>query len=405
MNDTTPGRQEPEAQGQAWVTAARLRQRNPGAFCLLFVLLTLSGPSLLSTGCSQALRPIFESVESAPAWPPPPTEPRIRYVGQLRSSADLKAPPKLFQALGDFFIGAADPDVLYGPQAVVCTPDGERVWVADSGGRCVHQFDLSARSYLKINRVGAAPLLSPVDVCLGPGGSIFVCDSEGVDVYRFSDKTGALIETLRLPEDIIRPVALGWAAEREELFVVDVAAHDIKVLGADGLLRRIIGRRGAAAGEFNFPCDVVLDGELIWVVDAGNARVQGLTLAGDPVAVLGRAGDAPGDLALPKSIALDSDGDLYVVDARFENVQIFDRQGRLLLFFGGEGTGPGEFWLPAGVFIDKNNRIWICDTYNGRVQVFDYLSAPDRVAGGEGATPAVPPQAPASSGRRVRHDP
>jgi len=338
--------------------------------------------SLLLAGCAQPLRPIFEPLDTALVWPPSPAEARVRYVGQLQSSADLKPPPKFFQALGDIFVGAAEPKVLYGPRSVICTPDGRRVWVADTGGRCLHLFNLHDRSYRKVDRIAEMPLLSPMDICLGPEDSIFVCDSENVAVSRLSDRTGALIESLRLPEDIIRPVALSYDSSVGELLVVDVVGHDVKVLGPDGRLRRIIGQRGAAAGEFNFPCDIAVDGELIWIVDTGNCRVQGLTRAGQATVSFGQKGDAPGDFALPKALALDSGGHLYVVDARFENVQVFDREGRLLLFLGEEGTGPGEFWLPGGVFVDNSDRIWVCDTYNGRVQVFDYVKGSDDSTGG-----------------------
>ncbi|MCK4625438.1 MAG: 6-bladed beta-propeller, partial [Phycisphaerae bacterium] len=331
----------------------------------------LASFALVASGCNPSLKPIFEPLDPALVWPPPPGEPRIRYVGQLQSSADLKPPPQFFRVLGDLFVGAAKPDTLYGPRSVVCTPDGNRVWVADPGGRCLHLFNLHDRSYRKITRLAGGPLLSPMGLCLGPAGSIFLCDSENVAIYRLSSCNGALLESFRLPEDIDRPVALSYDPDNAELFVVDVAAHDVKVLGPDGGLRRIIGRRGTGAGEFNFPCNIAADGELIWIVDTGNSRVQGLRRTGEPVASFGQIGDAPGDLALPKAAAFDGDGNLYVVDARFENVQIFDRQGQLLLFFGQEGTGPGEFWLPGDIFIDNNNRIWICDTYNCRLQVFE----------------------------------
>lgn len=337
--------------------------------------------ALLAGGCSQRLQPIFDEQRRALAWPPAPAPARIHYVGQLRSSADLKPPTKPFQRIGELFAGAAEPQGLYGPRSVACTPDGSRVWVADPGGRCLHLFDLSGRTYRKISRVGDHPLLSPVGLCLGPDDSLYVCDSEDVAIHRLEAATGTLLASLRLPEEIGRPVALSYRASTGELFVVDSQAHDIKVLAGDGALRRVIGRRGARPGEFNFPCDIADGGRLIWIADAGNQRVQGLTCTGEPVVVFGQAGDAPGDLALPKGVALDSDGHVYVVDARFENVQIFDQTGRLLLAFGQEGVDAGEFWLPAGIFIDHNDRIWVCDLYNRRVQVFDYLKLPDEHEG------------------------
>lgn len=331
-------------------------------------------------GCAGTPEPIFGKIDPPIVWPPAPEPARIRYVGELRTSADLKPSRSVFQAIGSLITGESEPEKLYGPRAVACTSGGRYLSVADPGGRCLHQLDLVDRVYRKITRAGKAPLLSPVSVCAGPPGSIFVCDSEAAAIHRFADDSGKWLETLGLPEAIVRPVAVTYAATTRVLYVADVKAHDVKALGVDGVLRRTIGRRGVGRGEFNFPTEVHHDGTRLWVADTGNQRVQGLTPEGQPELILGsgRAGDAPGDLAMPKGIAVDGDGHVYVVDARYENVQIFDRDGRLLLFFGREGTGPGRFWLPAGICIDENARVWIADTYNRRVQVFDYISTQGR---------------------------
>ncbi len=372
----------PASQGShAANVSARQEPRPPAQTCRFDVdgalILSLL---LLLPGCSQAPAPIFGPQDPALAWPPAPAPARIRYVGQLASSADLKPPPKPFQALGDLLVGRAKPATLYGPRAVACTPDGQRVWVADPGGRCLHLLNLQNRSYKKIERLAGTPLLAPVGLGLGPDGSIYLCDAEAPAIYCLADLDGRLLRSLRLPEDVLRPVALSYRADAGELWVADVKAHDLKVLAPDGRLLRIIGRRGGGPGEFNFPCDLADDGKVMWVVDTGNARVQALQYTGEPVASFGRSGDAPGDLSLPKAVALDSAGHLYVVDARFENVQIFNPQGQLLLFFGEEGTGAGQFWLPSDVFLDRQDRIWVCDTYNGRIQVFEYVRVQQEVA-------------------------
>jgi DNA-binding beta-propeller fold protein YncE len=302
----------------------------------------------------------------------------VRYVGELRKAKDLKPPVSFFKALGRIFAGSEPPQPLYGPRAVVCSRDGQRVWIADPGGRCLHMFGLEDRAYRQITCLGDVQLLSPVGICLGDGESIYVCDSENGSVHRLSDRTGALLEEVRVGEDLGRPVALAYDSSVGELYVVDVVAHNIKVVDRDGHLIRLIGRRGTGPGEFNFPCGIADDGERIWVVDTGNHRVQGLTRAGEPEVEFGQVGDAPGDLALPKGVAVDSQGHLYVVDARFENVQIFDREGRLLLSFGEEGNAAGEFWLPSGIHVDSTDRIWVCDSYGRRVQVFEFVNTRDK---------------------------
>jgi sugar lactone lactonase YvrE len=340
----------------------------------LIQVLLVSGLFLsVCGGCATSPKPIFEPLEPSMVWPPMPATPRVRYVGTLETDRDLKPPTSFLKALGNVFVGDEPPAPLYGPRAILRSRDGRSVWVADPGGRCLHRFDLSDRTYLKIQQLGGSPLLTPVGLCLGDDDSFYVCDSERGSIHELSIRNGALRRTLRLAEDLDRPVALAYRAERGELYVVDVTTHNVKVLDSSGGLLRIIGRRGTGPGEFNYPCALAADEEGFWIVDTGNHRIQRLTWDGEPVAAFGRAGDAPGDLALPKGVAVDSDGHVYVVDARFENVQVFDRSGRLLLAFGEEGTGPGAFWLPSGIHIDAADRIWVCDSYNRRIQVFDYL--------------------------------
>lgn len=306
-------------------------------------------------------------------WPAPPAQARIRYVGALTSSANVGAARKPFQGITDLLFGATQESTLYGPRSVVTSFDGRYVWIADPGGRCLHGFDLVGRAYHKITSAGRMPLVAPVGISRGPSDTIWVCDSAAVAIHQFSIKTGDWLKTLRLPEDLYRPVATYWHDARRELYVVDTLDHNVKVLNEQGRIRRVLGTRGGAPGEFNFPTAIVSDGLTLWIADTGNHRVQKLTLEGIPIVAFGQAGTSPGDLAMPKSVALDSEGHLYVVDARFENIQVFAPDGTLLLYFGEEGDGPGEFWLPGGIFVDGADRIWVCDTYNNRVQVFDYL--------------------------------
>lgn len=324
-------------------------------------------------------RPVFEAPSFTITWPPPPNPARIRYVGQLHTEDDLKRQRGGFEVLGEVFVGKKAPESLYGPRAVVCTRDANRVWVADPGGRCLHLFDLERRRYLKVQRIGDTQLLAPVGLSLGPAGSIYVCDAERVAIYRLSDRDGRWLGTLRLPDELQRPAAMVYDEAAQELFVVDVTAHDVKVLDGGGALLRILGQRGTGPGQLNFPSAIATDEHRLWIADSGNHRVQAITRSGESVAVFGRAGDAPGDLALPKGIAVDADGHVYVVDGRFENIQVFDKEGRLLLYFGEEGAGPGEFWLPGGIFIEPTGRIWVCDAYNRRVQVFQYISESEHV--------------------------
>lgn len=348
------------------------------------MLMTAASCLAYLLGCaSSAARPIFANVDPPLQWPALPQPARIRYVGAITGEADLKPVRRPMTLLGELLVGKREPQSLYGPRAVVVTNDGQRAWVADPGGRCLHLFDLGRRDYKRIVRAGATPLLMPVALCLGPDESIYVADSERVAIYRLSARDGSLLHTLQLPDELLRPASLAFNESSGELWVADVAGHDLKILAPDGTLRRTVGHRGSGPGEFNFPCDLAISSSAAWIADAGNHRVQAVNDAGEPVIGFGKAGDASGDLALPKAIAADSDGNVYVVDGRFENVQIFDPSGTLLLYIGEEGRQPGQFWLPSDIFIETSGRIWICDSYNRRIQVFERVRPADAAPGVE----------------------
>ena len=79
----------------------------------------------------------------------------------------------------------------------------------------------------------------------------------------------------------------------------------------------------------------------------------------------------------PCDIAGDSDGNLYVLDAGNHRVQKFDNKGKHLTTFGRSGQGPGEFQMPLSIDIDEDSNIYIADWRNCRLEVFssrgDYL--------------------------------
>ena len=106
---------------------SRKRSRAAGAGwgALLFMLLGWHSPAML--GCSQTPKRIFEEHHPPIVWPPPPARARIRYVGEIRSSADLKPSTGPFKAIGEFLFGADEPGSLYGPRDVLCVEGGKQV--------------------------------------------------------------------------------------------------------------------------------------------------------------------------------------------------------------------------------------------------------------------------------------
>ena len=301
-----------------------------------------------------------------PVWPPPPAEPRIRYVRSVSGPADWGIVKSVFRRVIDALAGRGDEHFVR--PAGVAERNGV-LYVADPGAQALWILDAAQNRTVKVTEIGNAPLFSPVALAVRPDGAVFVADTLLKKVFLL-DREGKLIR-IAVREDLERPAGLAYDAAVERLYVADSASHRIAAYGPDGVLVRAWGRGGTHDGEFNHPTYIALDqtGTPL-VTDALNFRVQAFDREGRFLWKLGRHGDGSGDFAAPKGLAVDSAGHVYVVDALFDAVQIFDRDGAFLLSFGERGSQAGQFWLPAGLFIGPQDRIYVADAYNRRIQVF-----------------------------------
>jgi DNA-binding beta-propeller fold protein YncE len=304
-------------------------------------------------------------------WPGAPERARIEYVGALRSAEDLGREVGRLARLKSVLFGE-DPVEMIKPLDVAKNEAGTLV-VADPGVPTVHFFDLERRRYRRLDDEVAALLSSPVGIAIDDTGRVYLADSVRRKIFVL-DEDGRLIGEMG-EGVLVRPTGLALDAAQEHLYVVDTTACRVVVFDRTGREVGRFGRRGARAGELNFPTYITVGADgTIRVSDSLNFRVQIFDPDGTPITSFGQPGDAAGDLARPKGVATDTSGRIYVADAAFENVQIFNPRGALLLAFGAPGTGAGQFYLPGGLFVDSKNTIWVADSFNRRVQIFRLLA-------------------------------
>ncbi len=331
---------------------------------------TLPGILLLFVGCGKPAGLVFAPVEPPLVWPAPPDAARIRYVGQLRTSADLRPAKTGWQHFQEMLHGPEQPAALAAPHALALGPD-EKLYVTDPASRSLHIFDLRSRQYTRVRQAGDQSLVGPAGVAVGPS-TVFVADAGLACVHEFSP-LGRFRRAFG-SQVLKRPAGVAYCPENSLLYVVDAAGHRCVGFDAAGQPAVSFGQRGDAPGQFNYPTHVTYSpGRGLLIVDSLNFRVQRFTPEGRHLGCFGRKGNGAGDFSLPKGIATDGDGHVYVVDAHFENVQVFDPDGQVLMALGEEGSAPGQFSLPNGLIIDEHDRIWVADSYNRRVQVFQYL--------------------------------
>lgn len=74
---------------------------------------------------------------------------------------------------------------------------------------------------------------------------------------------------------------------------------------------------------------------------------------------------------LPEDIAVDKFGNIYILDAGNYRVQKLNPEGGYITSFGREGQGPGEFSQPQSIEIDAEGLVYISDAGNNRIEIFD----------------------------------
>jgi DNA-binding beta-propeller fold protein YncE len=273
---------------------------------------------------------------------------------------------------------------IYGvaqPMGVAVSPDGDRVYVTESGGgRLVRAYDRSGDQVDALKPPGhKGRWRLPVYVAVNPQtGDVYVSDRlrEDVEVY---DENGKYLRAFKPKGRLGRganPLGLAFGPE-DDLYMTDVngerRSHRVLVFGDSERPLRKIGARGA----FWFPngLAVASSGD-VYIADSNDGRLAIFDPAGKLVSSIQR-GVGDGDLGLPRGVAIHDDK-LYVVDTTAHVVKLYDISGKAteppsyVGSFGVEGFEDGAFEYPNGIAVDGDGRIYVTDRENNRVQVWVY---------------------------------
>ncbi|WP_177420318.1 6-bladed beta-propeller [endosymbiont of Lamellibrachia barhami] len=343
-----------------------------------FLLAAVVSGMLLVSGCATHT-PTPEAKVISPeqfVWPAPPQQPRVRYLGSLKSLEDVAGKPQ--QNLRDRLLGKKEGEhrSLIKPYGVHSDSKG-RVFVADSGIAGLVVFDIEKKDLSFWGVSGPGAPRKPLGVTSDAQGNVYVSDVIDHRVVVF-DNEGNYLNALGGQDILITPVGMVFNDRTQRLYVVDSKKHQIIVFDREGNVDFTIGQHGSETGNLNSPTNIAIDEEgRLYVADTLNFRVQIFAADGTHISTFGNIGDGRGDFSRLKGIGVDKEGHIYAVDAAFNNFQVFSQEGQLLLVVGQAGTGPGGFYLPAGAHVDKNNRIFIADQFNTRIQMFEYLGESD----------------------------
>lgn len=348
--------------------------------------------AMLLAGCvATAPQQPAAKAPAIPVYPPAPEVPRMYWERTLYGSGDVVDDDKS-GALRRMVTGEVRTGEGMAKPYGVAVRNG-KVYVGDTQARAVLVFDLNGRKFSRIGTSNPGQIGMPFGLDVDAAGNVYVVDGTLKRVFVY-DAEGKYLRTLGQDIKWSRPSGVAVDSQRRRIYVVDgggVASEDHRIHVLDlenGRKLFDIGKRGDGNGEFNLPRDAVVGADgLLYVVDAGNFRVQVFDGDGKFVRTFGAIGRQSGQFSRPKEIAADRHGNIYVADSAFGNFQIFDKDGRLLLDVGsrGEFDDRAKFMLPSGVAVDTDGRVYVVDQFFKKVEVFRPASLPANARYGDAA--------------------
>ena len=368
---------------KTWRTIASLQTAVLAASLILVLL-----PSAWASGKK---KPVPQVDTSTLIWPPPPDQPRIRYLNQYVGELDLMGKKQvkggMLERIAGVTITPEERPRLGKPYSVAVDSKG-LVYVTDTAQSNVFVFDLVNKKLEFRGDKAPATIMMPIGVAVDEEDRLFVSDSKLHQITCFGPKGN--VEGVFGADDLLRPAGMAVDNPLRRLYVADVAGKRIAVFDLDSfkLLRyfaEIKDKDADRTGALTNPNSIAIDPDgLLYITDAVVPRVFVYDTDGNFVRVWGKRGDGPGMFARPKGIAIDQDGHVYVADSVLNRLQVFSSEGKPLLSFSGNGWGPGQFMLMAGLAIDSQNRIIAVDQMPARIEVFHYITDAEAAAASQG---------------------
>ena len=115
--------------------------------------------------------------------------------------------------------------------------------------------------------------------------------------------------------------------------------HHMYVFDLSGHLKNTFGRYGSGNGQFNKPLGISIIGEVMYIADYGNHRIQKLTTGGKFLHKFGKEGSGQGQFRFPRGVVVDSKNRVIVSDMYKNRVQVFSQYGDWLWTIDGTGSG------------------------------------------------------------------
>ena len=206
----------------------------------------------------------------------------------------------------------------------------------------------------------------------GPHQLLITMDGEHVQGSTHDLDVRPSYSTLCNPQQVIscnsRPMGIA-IHDSGGIYVACYGDNGIHVFDQDNK-KRTIGSGGSGDGQFSVPHGISIKGDVMYVADYGNHRIQKLTTGGQFLQKFGQYGSGQGQFNYPGSVIVDQRDRMIVADNGNHRVVILDQNGSWLITINGNIIGAQCFKSPWGLALDPQGNIHVTAYLSNTIIVF-----------------------------------
>ncbi len=267
------------------------------------------------------------------------------------------------------------------PRNLALSPDGERIYVLDSGNNRVQYFDRNGNFLGQWNSASGIPFSEPWGIAVDTKGFVYIADTWNNRIVKF-DAAGSPVTEWRAndPSEPARgfygPRAIAVSSDNT-VYVCDTGYKRIMIYDENGNFLRKFGTSGMGMGELDEPVGIaLLDDEHLAVADTWNQRVQVFDVSGRS-AINGvslvfdvNAWYTQSLNNKPYITGSWADGAIFLTDPEGSLIHQYDLGGKLVRTWNADSGDIDHFSMPTGITMGPDGSIWVADTENNRVNRF-----------------------------------
>lgn len=241
------------------------------------------------------------------------------------------------------------------------------IYLAELSANRVAEYSINGKFIMAFGTHGSGPgqLSSPGKVAIDSQGNVYVTDIDNNRVQKFSATGQPLAQWGGLdassdPGKFNFPI--GMAVDSEgNVFVVDAYNYRIQKLSPQGLPLAQWSSQGTEPLPLRLPYDITLDakGHIYVSYVHGNDGVEEFSTAGADVGPLGGFGSDLGVFNTPTGIVVDGAGNVYVLDAGNNRIQELSSSGKYVAQWAGPTTRT--FFMHSELTMDGAGNAYVSD--------------------------------------------